>query len=113
MVKLPTAPANVAGGFGGNGFTSNVTGSPEAVIRSCWLRLPNGSRKNGSDRNGSSRLKISNGKRLRELPWRRGTATTALVRTGPISNLPGLVAAIAVLKLNTSYCLPLIVCCWG
>src|SRR5205823_9738588 len=102
IVKFPIAPEKLDGAFCGNGLTSNATGS---LLISTSRRSPNwlnGSEKNGSE-NGSSRLNKSKGERERGVFSLRAVKTCAFALMGPISNFPARAAAIAVLKVTTSY----------
>ena len=102
IAKFPTAPEKFGGAFGGNGFTSKVAGSLSISTSRRSANRPNGSAKNGSEK-GSSKLNRSKGReRERCVACLRGTETRAFALTGPISNLPARVAAIAVLNVITS-----------
>ena len=103
IAKVPTPPEKFGGAFGGNGFTSKVAGSLSISTSRRSANRPSGSAKNGSE-NGSSKLNRSKGERERErgVACLRGTDTRAFALTGPISNFPVRVAAIAVLNVTTS-----------
>src|SRR5207237_4226698 len=103
IVKVPTAPEKPGGALGGNGFTSNSTGSLCISTSRRSAKRPNGSAKRGSE-NGSSKLNRSKGERERErgAACLRGTDTRAFALTGPISNFPVRVAATAGLNVRTS-----------